>query len=69
MYCHCCKTRVLRDEVIANGGNCPECGTVPEWHSKLWDDEDELIEQELEEESLFEESDEQQGITPHLQPN
>ena len=40
MYCHCCQTRILRNEITANGGQCPECGTVPEWHSKLWDDVD-----------------------------
>jgi len=46
MYCHCCQTRILRDEINSNAGCCPECGTVPEWHSKLWDDEDEVPEEE-----------------------
>ena len=39
MYCHCCQTRILKDEINANGGQCPECGTVPQWHSKLWEEE------------------------------
>ena len=55
MYCHCCQTRILRNEITANGGQCPECGTVPEWHSKLWDDDiPESIEEEEEELELLE---------------
>ena len=52
MYCHCCQTRILRNEINANGGQCPECGTVPEWHSHLWGDRDSLEENEEEEELL-----------------
>ena len=54
MYCHCCQTRILRNEINANGGQCPECGTVPEWHSQLWDDDPDT-EEEFEEELYIQE--------------
>ncbi len=38
MYCQCCQTRILPDEITTNGGRCPSCGTMPEWHSNIWNE-------------------------------
>ena len=63
MYCHCCQTRIFKEEIAANGGQCPECGTVPQWDSILWTEDiknsDDPIEEEreIDDESLSMNSD------------